>query len=152
MEPHSRFLLLHIFPLSPLFFGCFPSHRRSLVSAISPSTDESNLATDGNIFRSPLVLFLLTSHFCPLPVAFQSSLILLHWLNSLGSPERPPMKRVRLAEPPHILIKTQAVPPEIQCISPFNCPVHVLRQIHPHGFIVKDSRLKWLRRSRLSTT
>jgi len=42
-----------------------------------------------------------------------SSLILLC---SPGSPERPARKRVRLLEPPHTPSKTQAIPPETQCM------------------------------------
>jgi hypothetical protein len=69
--------------------------------------------------RSPLVLCSLKSHFCPLPIAFQYLLILLHCLNTPGSPEHPARKRVRLVEPPHTPIKTQAVPPETQCTIVF---------------------------------
>jgi len=70
--------------------------------------------------------------------------------NSPGSPERL-IKRVRLDEP-HSPIRTQVAPPQTQdmfvYLPPINRPVHVLRQIHPHGFIVNDSRVKPLQHSK----
>ena len=75
-------------------------------------------------------------------VAFQSSLILLCFP---GFPKQPATKRIRLAEPPHTPIMSQAVPPETHGMSVylvFNNPVHVLQQLPPHGFISINSRLK----------